>query len=72
MNCDRIAGSLKQYGGILREHWGRFNRDELEIITGKRMQDAGKRQERYGISREEAQLALAEFEYRQRDWSTRR
>jgi uncharacterized protein YjbJ (UPF0337 family) len=71
MNWDRVAGSLKQYGGVMREQWGRFNRDELEIIAGKRLQDSGKRQERYGICREEAEQALAEFEYRQRDWSTR-
>ncbi len=72
MNWDRIAGNWKQLNGALREHWGRFTVDESLILAGKRMQAAGLQQERYGISKDMAQRALAEFQYRQRDWSTRR
>lgn len=72
MNWDRIEGNLKQLHGRLQQHWGRFREDELQIIAGKRVQAAGKLQERYGISKENARRALAEFEYRQRDWGTRR
>jgi|HubBroStandDraft_1064217.scaffolds.fasta_scaffold75301_4 uncharacterized protein YjbJ (UPF0337 family) len=71
MNWDRIEGNWKQFHGKFREHWGRFREDELEIIAGKREQDAGRLQERYGISKDEALRALQEFEHRQRDWSTR-
>lgn len=72
MNWDRIEGNWKQLRGILTIHWGRFTEDELVIIAGKRSFEAGKLQERYGISRDQARQALVEFETRQRDWSTRR
>jgi uncharacterized protein YjbJ (UPF0337 family) len=72
MNMDRVAGNWKQLQGMLQEHWGRFAVDELHILAGRRMRAAGRQQERYGLSKDMAQRALAEFEYRQRDWSTRR
>jgi uncharacterized protein YjbJ (UPF0337 family) len=71
MNWDRIEGNWKQLHGRLREHWGRFREDELQIIAGRREHDAGRLQERYGVSKDEARRALQEFEHRQRDWSTR-
>jgi uncharacterized protein YjbJ (UPF0337 family) len=71
MNWDRVEGSWKQFQGKFREQWGRFREDELEIVAGKRLQAAGRLQEHYGVSKDEARLALAEFEHRQRDWSTR-
>jgi uncharacterized protein YjbJ (UPF0337 family) len=71
MNWDRVEGSWKQFQGKFREQWGRFREDELEIVAGKRLQAAGRLQEHYGVSRDEARRALAEFEHRQRDWSTR-
>lgn len=72
MNMDRIAGSFKQIQGMVQEHWGRFAVDELQIIAGKRLRAAGEQQERYGISKDMAARALSDFQYRQRDWSTRR
>jgi uncharacterized protein YjbJ (UPF0337 family) len=72
MNWDRIAGNWKQLNGTLQEHWGRFKVDEVQILAGKRMQAAGLQRKRYGISKDMARHALAEFQYRQRDWSTRR
>ena len=72
MNWDRFEGNWKQLHGKLQEHWGRFREDELQIIAAKRTQAAGKLQERYGVSKEQARRALEEFEFRQRDWSTRR
>jgi uncharacterized protein YjbJ (UPF0337 family) len=71
MNWDRVEGSWKQFQGKFREQWGRFREDELEIVAGKRLQAAGRLQEHYGVSKDEARRALAEFEHRQRDWSTR-
>jgi uncharacterized protein YjbJ (UPF0337 family) len=65
MNWDRIAGNWKQLNGIVQEHWGRFRVDELQVLAGKRLKAHGAQQERYGISRDMARRAMAEFQYRQ-------
>jgi uncharacterized protein YjbJ (UPF0337 family) len=72
MNWDRVAGNWKQVYGVVQERWGRFSEDELQIVAARRLQAAGRQQERYGLSKDMAQRALADFEIRQRDWSTRR
>lgn len=51
---DQIAGQWKQLKGRVREAWGQLTDDELEEIAGRRDVLAGKIQERYGITREEA------------------
>jgi len=48
--------------GKAKEKWGRLTDDDWKMIEGKRDQLVGKVQERYGISREEAQRQLADFE----------
>jgi uncharacterized protein YjbJ (UPF0337 family) len=55
MNWDRIEGSWKQMKGKAREQWGKLTDDDWQTILGKRDQLVGKIQERYGITREEAQ-----------------
>ena len=72
MNRDRIEGNWIQLYGMLQQRWGRLREDELRIIAGQRIQKAGELQEKYGIFRDQAARDLAEFRYRQRDWSTRR
>jgi uncharacterized protein YjbJ (UPF0337 family) len=41
--------------GKAREQWGKLTDDDWQTILGKRDQLVGKIQERYGITREEAQ-----------------
>jgi uncharacterized protein YjbJ (UPF0337 family) len=55
MNWDQVAGNWKQLKGKIREKWGKLTDDDLEVIAGKRDQFIGKLQERYGISKEEAE-----------------
>lgn len=62
MNWDRIEGNWKQFKGQVKEKWGRFTDDELDIVAGKRDQFLGKLQEKYGITKDEAQRQLLEFE----------
>jgi uncharacterized protein YjbJ (UPF0337 family) len=72
MNRDRVEGNLKQFGGKLREQWGRITHDDLGVDAGKRDQLAGSIQARHGISKEEAERQVADFLYRNRDWNLSR
>ena len=62
MNWDRIEGNWKQFKGQVKEQWGKFTDDELDVVAGKRDQFLGKLQEKYGITKDEAQRQLLEFE----------
>ena len=55
MNWDQVAGNWKQFQGQVKEKWGKLTDDDLTVIGGKRDQLLGKIQERYGITKEEAQ-----------------
>jgi uncharacterized protein YjbJ (UPF0337 family) len=62
MNWDRIEGNWKQFKGQIKEQWGRFTDDELDVVAGKRDQFLGKLQEKYGITKDEAERQLRDFE----------
>jgi len=62
MNWDRIEGNWKQFKGQVKEQWGKFTDDELDVVAGKKDQFLGKLQEKYGITKDEAQRQLLEFE----------
>jgi uncharacterized protein YjbJ (UPF0337 family) len=55
MNWDRIEGNWKQMKGKAREQFGKLTDSDFELIAGKRDQLVGRIQERYGISKDEAQ-----------------
>ncbi len=58
MNWDMIEGNWKQYKGMARQRWGKLTDDDLELAKGKRDEMAGRLQERYGYSKEEAEREL--------------
>ncbi len=62
MNWDQIAGMWKQWGGRIRQKWGKLTDDDIQHIAGKRDELAGKLQERYGIEKEEAHRQIDEWE----------
>jgi len=62
MNWDRIEGNWKQFKGNVKEQWGRLTDDELDVIEGKRDRLAGRIQETYGISAEEADRQLSDWQ----------
>jgi len=68
MNWDRAEGNWKQFKGIVKEQWGKLTDDQLDVIAGKRAQLAGKIQEAYGFSKEEAERQLSDWEKRQREF----
>ena len=55
MNQDRIEGNWKQFKGKIKEQWGKLTDDDLTAIEGKAEVMIGKLQERYGVTREEAE-----------------
>lgn len=64
MNWDTVAGNWKQYKGIVKEQWGKLTDDHLDMIEGQRDQLAGKIQQAYGITKDEAEEQIREFEKR--------
>jgi uncharacterized protein YjbJ (UPF0337 family) len=61
MNWDRVEGNWKQLKGKVIEQWGKLTDDDLDVISGKREQLAGRIQERYGVSRDEAEKQVDQW-----------
>ena len=67
MNWDIAEGNWKQFKGKVQTQWGKLTDDHLDQIGGKRQQLAGKIQEAYGVSKDEAEKQIKEFEERNKD-----
>ena len=55
MNWDIVEGNWKQFKGKVLVRWGKLNDDNLDLIAGKRNELAGKIQETYGTTKDEAE-----------------
>ncbi|GKX59055.1 CsbD family protein [Leminorella grimontii] len=64
MNWDIVEGNWKQLKGAVKEKWGKLTDDELDQIAGQREQLVGRIQESYGISKDEAEKQIKEWETR--------
>jgi uncharacterized protein YjbJ (UPF0337 family) len=64
MNWDRIEGNWKQFKGNAKQQWGKLTDDQLDVIAGKRDNLAGKIQEAYGISKDETEKQLTDWQKR--------
>ena len=64
MNWDQIEGNWTQFKGNVKQQWGKLTDDQLDVIAGKREHLAGKIQVMYGMSKDEAENQLS-------DWQTR-
>lgn len=62
MNWERISGNWTHWRGRVRERWGRLTDDELSRVDGRREQLAGRIQQTYGLTREEAERQLRNWE----------
>lgn len=62
MNWDIVEGNWKQFQGKIKAQWGNLTDDQLDTIAGRRTELAGKIQEAYGISKDEAERQIKEFE----------
>jgi uncharacterized protein YjbJ (UPF0337 family) len=68
MNRDRLAGSLKQFSGKLKEQWSKLTNDQLGAVAARRYRIAGRTQAQYGIAQEESADQLKQFRNRHRNW----
>lgn len=68
MNRDTMQGNFTQLKGKIKEQWGKLTDDEIDELEGKAEILAGKLQERYGLSREEAEREANEFRA-ENDWN---
>ena len=63
MNWDQVEGKWKQMKGSVKTQWGKLTDDDLDIIAGQRDKLIGKIQERYGITKEEAQKQVEAYKF---------
>ena len=66
MNWDQMQGNWKQIKGMLTKKWGKLTSDDLAMANGDRKILAGKIQEYYGLSKEEAHRQLDDLVERYR------
>lgn len=64
MNWDIVEGNWKQYKGRVKAQWGKLTDDHLDVIAGRRIALAGKIQEAYGITKDEVEEEIKNFEKR--------
>jgi len=64
MNWDHIEKNWKQFKGNVKEQWGKLTDDQLDEIAGMRAPLTRKIQETYGVSKDEAEKQLADFQER--------
>ena len=62
MNWDRIEGNWQQIRGKVKQRWGRLTDDQLAVINGQRDILAGKLQEAYGLSKDEVDGQIRDWE----------
>ncbi|MHB8167082.1 MAG: CsbD family protein [Sulfuricella sp.] len=51
----------------MKQQWGKLTDDQLDVIAGKREHLSGKIQETYGITKEETEKQISEWQARQKD-----
>ncbi len=68
MNWDIVEGNWKQFKGKAKEQWGKLTDDDLDVIAGKRDQLVGRVQQAYGVSKDEAEKQIRDFEDRNKEW----
>lgn len=68
MNWDIVEGNWKQFKGNVKAQWGKLTDDQLDVIAGRRVELAGKIQEAYGITTDQAEQQIKRFEERNKDY----
>lgn len=61
MNWDIIEGKWGQLKGQAKTKWGELTDDDLDIAAGKKDELAGRIQERYGKTKEEAEKEVDDW-----------
>jgi uncharacterized protein YjbJ (UPF0337 family) len=61
MNSDQFEGKWKQLKGTLKQRWAKLTDDDITALSGKKDELVGRIQERYGITREQAEREADEW-----------
>ena len=61
MNWEQAKGQWMQLKGAVRKQWGKLTDDDLAQAKGDQKVLAGKIQERYGVTKEEAERQIHEW-----------
>jgi uncharacterized protein YjbJ (UPF0337 family) len=61
MNTEQMKGQWMQVKGEIKKQWGKLTDDELDRIAGEKDKLVGKLQEKYGITKEEAERQINDF-----------
>jgi uncharacterized protein YjbJ (UPF0337 family) len=61
MNKDILAGNWKQFAGKVKQQWGKLTDDEITQINGRSEELAGRLQEKYGYTKQEAENQINQF-----------
>jgi len=64
MNWGRLEGSWRLMAGRIKQRWGRLTSDSATEVDGLHDELVGKVQQAYGLSRDEAERQI-------KDWETR-
>jgi len=62
MNNDILKGNWKEVKGSVKEKWGKLTDNHLTEIDGKKDQLVGHIQKQYGLSKEEAEAQVSDFQ----------
>ena len=65
MNWDRVEGNWKTFKGQVKHQWGKLTDDDLDVIAGRREELVGRIQNAYGMSRDDADRQIREWEKNQ-------
>ncbi|MFM1975271.1 MAG: hypothetical protein RL145_117 [Pseudomonadota bacterium] len=72
MNNDTIKGQFEQFIGAAKSQWGKLTDDDFLRVSGDLQKLKGAVQERYGITKEEAEKQVSKWETaRPRDMTDR-
>lgn len=61
MDTDKFEGKWEKLKGNVQRQWGKLTDDDLDIIEGDTKILVGKLQERYGMSKEEAEQEVEKY-----------
>jgi uncharacterized protein YjbJ (UPF0337 family) len=62
MDWDRISGNWAHWKARVRERWSKLTEEHLSVIAGRREPLVARLQELYGLSRDEAERQLRNWE----------
>lgn len=61
MNKDIFKGKWEQTKGNVQKKWGKLTNDDLDVIKGDAKLLVGKLQEKYGMTKEEAEKEVENY-----------